>query len=344
MKALGFNQHGDINQMQFFDIPTPAPQKNEILVQVKASAFNHLDIWVREGWPGLELSLPHVSGSDASGLVCEVGPEVTEFKKGDRIAINPGITPLEDEFTIQGEQSESPSFKIIGEDLAGTHAEYMTIPARNCIKLPENIAFETAAAAGLVSMTAWRMLFKRANVRLGETVLIIGAGGGVNSIAIQLAKLAGCCVYAVTSSPAKILQAKNLGVNHIYNYKENPDWHKQLLSDTQKRGVDLVVDNVGSKTFSQSMQVVRRGGRIVIVGNTSGPFANIDIRYIFSKQISLIGSTMGNQQDYYESMQLVFKRKIQPIIYKMFPFHQGIEAMRILEKGEQFGKIVLSHS
>lgn len=342
MKALGFMQHGDANQIQLLELPKPTPKKEEVLIQVKASAFNHLDIWVRKGLPGLKLMLPHISGSDAAGIVSELGSDVTNFQIGDRVAINPGINFSEDEFTLRGKQSESPHFAIIGEHLPGTHAEFIAVPAKNLIKLPQDISFEMAAAAGLVGLTAWRMLLHRAQIKAGETVLIIGAGGGVNSMAIQIAKLAGCYVYAATSTEEKIQQAKALGADHVYNYRENPEWPKELQRDTKKRGVDVVVDNVGKATLPISMQLVRRGGRIVIVGNTSGPNAELDIRYLFSKQISLIGSTMGNQQDYNDVMQQVFIGNIKPVIYKKFALDEGVEAMQILEKGEQFGKIVLT--
>jgi NADPH2:quinone reductase len=342
MKALGFMQHGDENQMQLMELPKPIPKKDQVLIQVKASAFNHLDIWVRKGLPGLKLMLPHISGSDAAGIISELGSDVTNFQMGDRVGINPGINFSEDEFTLSGEQSESPHFAIIGEHLPGTHAEFIAVPAKNLIRLPQDISFEMAAAAGLVGLTAWRMLLHRAQIKAGETVLIIGAGGGVNSMAIQIAKLAGCYVYAATSTEEKIQQAKALGADHVYNYRENPEWPKELQRDTKKRGVDIVVDNVGKATLPISMQLVRRGGRIVIVGNTSGPNAELDIRYLFSKQISLIGSTMGNQEDYNNVMKQVFLGNIKPVIYKKFPLDQGVEAMRILEKGEQFGKIVLT--
>lgn len=341
MQALGFRQHGDMSVMELLNFPQPKAAAGEVVLEVKASAFNHLDIWVREGWPGLALEMPHISGSDAAGIVVEVGEGVKTFKIGDRLCLNPGINLYQDEFTLRGDHSESPGYHIIGEQLPGTHTQYISVPAASCLTIPAHISFETAAAAGLVSITAWRMLIHKAGIRLGDRVLIIGAGGGVNSIAIQLAKAAGADVYAVTSTPDKMKQAKELGVDHLLNYRENAKWSRDLNEMTSGVGFDVVVDNVGAATLNTSMKLVKRGGKIVIVGNTSGPKTEIDIRYIFGKQISIIGSTMGNHHDYLKVMNLVFNNKINPTIYKTIPLSDGVEAMAMLERGEQFGKIVL---
>lgn len=341
MRALGFNQHGTIEQIKLLDLPKPKPTANEVLLQIKASALNHLDLWVLKGWSGLNLALPHICGSDAAGVIVECGEYVTEFSIGDRVAVDPGVNLYDDEYTDSGHPSVSPGFRIIGEQLPGTHAEYQVIPAKNLIKIPEHISFEVAAASGLVGVTAWRMLVQRAHIQAGETVLIIGAGGGVNSMAIQIAKLAGATVYAITSNDEKLTKAKALGADMVLNYNTEPEWAKHLLQLTNKKGFDIVVDNVGQATLKTSMRLVKPGGRIIIVGNTSGPLVEIDIRYIFGKQISLIGSTMGSHSDYRKVMQAVFTGKIAPPIHAAFPLEQGIAAMRLLEQQQQFGKIVL---
>lgn len=342
MLALGFKKHGDMSVMELFETQKPSPKADEVLIEIKASSFNHLDIWVRQGWQGLDLALPHISGSDAAGIIIECGAAVKNCQVGDRVAINPGINETQDEFTADGADSVSPGFKILGEQLPGTHTQFIALPAKNCVKIPETVSFVTAAACGLVGVTAWRMLMRQAQMRLGQKILIIGAGGGVNSFAIQLAKLAGCEVFTVTSTAEKMQQAKLLGADHVLNYRENSEWVRELMQLSGKTGFDVVVDNVGQATLNKSMRLVKRGGKIVIVGNTSGPITEIDIRFIFSKQISLIGSTMGNQQDYTEAMHLVFQEKIKPVIHAVFPLQQGVSAMQLLEKGEQFGKIVLS--
>lgn len=340
MLALGFKQHGDASVMEVFETNIPKPKAHEVLLEVKASAFNRLDLWVRAGWPGLKLALPHISGSDAAGVIKECGSDVEVFSVGDRVALDPGLNLYDDEFTANGENSVSPGYKIIGEQLPGTHTQYLAVPARNCLKLPEHISFESAAACGLVGVTTWRMMMRQGQMKLGQKVLVVGAGGGVNSFAIQLAKLAGCEVFTMTSTEAKMQQAKELGADHILNYRDNSDWARELTALSGKTGFDLVVDNVGKATLNKSMRLVKRGGKIVIVGNTSGPITEIDIRYIFSKQISLIGSTMGNHDDYCNAMNLVFQNKIKPVIHKTYPLREGAAAMQALESGEQFGKIL----
>lgn len=341
MKALAFTEHGDVSKMAVLDFPQPEPGPGEALIQIKACAFNHLDIWVREGWPGLKLKLPHIVGSDAAGIVVALGPGVKSVSVGDRVAIDPGLNLYEDEFTARGKHSLSPGYKIRGEHIPGTHTEYLVVSAHSLLPIPDQVSFETAAAAGLVSLTAWRMLIHRAQLKAGESVLVLGAGGGVNGMAIQIAKLAGCTVYATTSTDKKAEQAKAIGADIVLNYQTNPDWSKTIYQLTEKKGVDVVVDNIGSATLSNSIRAVKRGGRVIIVGNTSGPITELDIRFLFTKQISLIGSTMGNHDDYRTVMNLVFQGKIKPIIHTVLPLSQGSEAMALLERGEQFGKVVL---
>jgi len=343
MQGFGFTEHGDSQVMKLLNIPEPTPPApNEVRVQLKASAFNRLDVWVREGWPGLNLALPHISGSDGAGIVAAIGDNVTNFAIGDKVAIDPGFNTRQDLFTAQGEHSVSPHYHILGEQLSGTHTEFINLPLENIIPIPDDISFETAAAGGLAYLTAWRMLIHRAKLIAGESVLILGAGGGVNSAAIQIAKLAGCTVFATTSSEKKMEMASALGADVVLNYIAEPNWWKTIFKLTQKQGVDVVVDNVGQATMPFSLRAVKRGGRIVIVGNTSGPHANIDLRFIFSKQISLIGSTMGNHTDYRTVMNLIFAKQLTPVIHTVMPLSEGVAAMDLLERGEQFGKVVLS--
>ena len=341
MKAIGFTQHGDISNMALLNLPRPTPGPGEALVKIKASAYNRLDIWVRQGWPGLNLKLPHISGSDGAGVVAELGPGATGVTAGERVAIDPGINLYPDKFTQQGQHSLSPGYKILGEHIPGAHAEYAVVPVQNLLPLPKNVSFTEAAAAGLVYLTAWRMLIHRARIQAGESVLILGAGGGVNSAAIQIAKLAGCAVYATTSTEEKMAQAKSLGADVVLNYKSAPNWAKAIYKLTNKQGVDVVVDNVGAATLPASLRAVKRGGRIVVVGNTSGPKTELDIRFLFTKQISLIGSTMGSHNDYRQVMKLVFSGALKPVIHTVMPLEKGVAAMALLEEGKQFGKVVL---
>jgi len=273
--------------------------------------------------------------------VAALGEGVTGWEVGQRVVVDPGISTREDEFTRRGEHSLSPGYVILGEQVRGGQAEYVAVPASNLMPLPEGWDFPQAAAPLLVSLTAWRMLIHRAKLRAGESVLIVGAGGGVNSMAIQIAKLAGATVYALTSSEEKMEKARELGADVVLNYREDPKWSKTLHRMTDRRGVDVVVDNVGQATLAQSMRAVARGGRIVIVGNTSGPKAEIDIRFIFGKQLSIIGSTMGTHQDFRDVMGLVWTGRLKPVVDRVMGLSEGKKAFEILERGEQFGKIVL---
>ncbi|MCS7179059.1 MAG: zinc-binding dehydrogenase [Anaerolineae bacterium] len=341
MKALCFHEHGELDVLRYEDVPDPQPGPGQVLVRVRACALNHLDIWVRRGWPGLKLPMPHWCGADVAGEIVAMGEGVSGWKVGQRVVVDPGISTAEDEYTRRGEDSVSPGYVILGEQVRGGQAEYVAVPASNLMAIPDGWDFPQAAAPILVSLTAWRMLIHRACLRAGESVLIIGAGGGVNSMAIQIAKLAGATVYALTSTEEKMARAKELGADVVLNYREDPDWPKTLYKLTDRRGVDVVVDNVGRATLAQSMRAVARGGRIVIVGNTSGPDAQIDIRFIFGKQISLIGSTMGSHQDFRDVMALVWAGKLKPVVDRVMPLSEGKRAFERMERGEQFGKIVL---
>ena len=341
MKALVFYEHGDLDKLKIADVPWPEPGPGEVLVAIKASALNHLDIWVRRGWAGLKLAMPHIRGADGAGVVAALGEGVTGVEVGARCAIDPGVSRYQDDFTRRGLNSVSPGYYIIGEHAPGFHAEYAVVPATNLRPLPDDEDYATAAAASLVVLPAWRMLIGQARVRAGESVLVLGAGGGVNSAALQIARFAGCTVYATTSSQAKADKARELGADEVLDYRDDPKWSKAIYKLTGKRGVDVVVDNVGQATWKDSLRAVARGGRILTVGNTSGPVAETDIRFIFGKQISIIGSTMGSHQDYRDVMALVFNGSFQPVIDRVLPLDQGVEATAILERGEQFGKIVL---
>jgi NADPH:quinone reductase-like Zn-dependent oxidoreductase len=341
MKALYFKEHGDLDVIQYGDVADPKPGAGEVLVRVRACAINHLDIWVRRGWPGLKLKMPHWCGADVAGEIIELGEGISDWKIGQRVVVDPGINILEDEFTRRGEFTLSPGYLVLGEQVRGGAAEYLAIPARNLAIMPEGQDYPEAAAPLLVSLAAWRMLIHRGKLRAGESVLVVGAGGGVNSMAIQIAKLAGAKVYVVAGNKEKADRALELGADTILD-RSKVDWVREIYKLTDKRGVDVVVDNVGQATINNSMKAAVRGGRIVILGNTSGPHAEIDIRFIFGKQISLIGSTMGTHHDFREVTTLLWNGKLRPVIDRVMPLSNGKEAYAILERGEQFGKIVLT--
>ncbi len=340
MKAVYFESHGELGVLRYGDVPDPEALPGYVVVRVRACALNYLDIWVRRGWHGLKLEMPHWCGADVAGEVVAVGEAVTGWSTGQRVVIDPGINLFEDEFTRRGEASLSPGYHILGEHIRGGAAEYVAVPAANLALMPDGVDFLEAAAPLLVSLTAWRMLILRAGLRAAESVLVVGAGGGVNSMAIQIAKLAGARVFVVASSAEKAEKATALGADMVID-RSRVDWVREVMTLTNKRGVDVVVDNVGQATLTGSMQAAARGGRIVIVGNTSGPRAEIDIRFIFAKQISLIGSTMGNHEDFRVVTHLLWNGRLSPVIDRVFPLSEGVDAYRLLEAGGQFGKILL---
>jgi len=341
MKALYFEEHGELDVIQYGDVPEPEPGPGQVKVRVRATALNYLDIWVRRGWPGLKLEMPHWCGADVAGDVVELGDGVSELHVGQRVVGDPGINLFEDEFTARGEDCLSPGYHVIGEHQRGGAAEYIVLPTKGLAAMPDDVDYPEAAAPLLVTLTTWRMLIHRAGLRAGESVLVVGSGGGVNSMSIQIAKLAGAFVYAVASNDQKAQLAKELGADVVLD-RSQVDWGRQIYKLTGKRGVDVVVDNVGQATLTASMQALARGGRIVIVGNTSGPQTEIDIRFIFGKQISLIGSTMGSHQDFKDVVGMLWAGKLKPVIDRVMSLSEGRQAYEIMERGQQLGKIVLT--
>ncbi len=343
MKAIVLKEHGDLDQVAFAaDIPAPEPGPGQVLVALRAAALNRLDLWVLPGWRGLELHFPHVLGADGSGVVAGLGQGVTGIGVGDRVAIDPTLSPEGDEYARRGQNNMSPGFALLGEHVPGCFAEYVVVPAANVIPLPDHVAHTDAAAASLVFVTAWHSLITRGQLRPGEEVLIVGAGGGVNTACIQIARLAGAGrIYVVGSSAAKLAQAETLGADVLINRHEE-DWGRAVFRATGRRGVDVVVDNVGAPTFNLSLRALRRGGRLLTVGNTGGARLEIDNRLIFGKHLTIIGSTMGPRQDYIDVMQQVFAGRLQPVIDTVYPLPDGVTALRRLAEGEVAGKLVLA--
>ncbi len=341
MKAAVIYEHGGRDVLRVIDdLPLPAePTAGEVRVNMKAVALNRLDLWVREGWKGLNLHMPHVGCADGAGVVEAVGDGVTHVTVGDRVGINPSVIDP-DCLNLTGSEIDCP-FAIMGEHAPGVAAEFVNLPARNLIVLPDHVTFAQSAAAGLVYVTSWYSLITRGKLQAGESVLIIGAGGGVSTASIQIAKLTGCTVYVVGSSAEKCRQAEALGADVTIDRSAVENWSKALYTATNKQGVDVVVDNVGQATLPDSLRAVKRGGRILIVGNTSGYQVNLDLRYLFSKQISLIGSSMGPTADFVMVMNLVFAGALQPVIGATLPLSAMREGQRLLEDGDVFGKVVL---
>ncbi len=287
MKAVLLDQHGPSDVLRIGDdLPMPEPGPGEVRVRIRAAALNYLDIWVRNGWPGLKLEYPHVPGADGAGVIDALGPGVAECTIGDRVAIDPTISCGECSFCRSGWQNRCVKFGMLGEHRRGTFAEYVVVPARNLVSIPEQITFNEAAAASLVFVTAWHSLITRGNLRPGESVLIVGAGGGVNTASLQIAKLMSCKVYVIGSSEDKLAKARELGADVVIPRDIEGGWSRAVFQLTAKRGVDVVVDNVGAATFNDSLRSAARGGRILTVGNTSGPKVEIDNRLMFGKHLS----------------------------------------------------------
>ena len=341
MKALIFHEHGGLEQLSYTDVPDPVVGINEVLIQVKAVALNHLDLWVRKGIPGLKLALPHIGGSDIAGVVVAVGSEVDKAWEGKHVVLNPSLVCGMCEFCRAGEQSLCVRFHILGEHTPGGMAEYVTAPVANLYPIPDDYPFTQAAAVPLVFQTAWRALVGQARLKASESVVIVGAGGGVATAAIQIAKLAGAYVYAVTGSSEKEQNARRLGADETINYKE-VDFAKEIRKRTNKRGVDVVLENVGPATWVQSVRSLAKGGRLVTFGATTGRIGETDLNLLFWNQVHLIGSTMANYAEFDQVMKLIFTyRRLQPVVDRTLPLSEGREAQRILEAGEQFGKLVL---
>lgn len=340
MKAVAFAEHGGPEVLEYRDLPDPTPGDDEVRVRLRAASLNHLDLFVREGWPGLKLSLPHIPGADGAGVVDAVGARVTDVAEGQRVVLNPGLNCGRCEFCLVGEDSLCVAYKILGEHVDGTYAEIVTVPARNALPLPDDVSFEVAAAAPLTFMTAWRLLVTRAGVRAGEDVLVLGAGGGVASAAIQIAKLAGARVYATSSSEEKLARARELGAHAVINYREEP-FEKAVWEMTGKRGVDVVLDCVGEATWSMSLRALAKNGRLVTCGATTGPQGDTDIRVVFWRQLQILGSTMGTQAELERVLSLVWAGKLAPVIDDVLPLEEAREAQERMARGEKFGKLLL---
>jgi NADPH:quinone reductase-like Zn-dependent oxidoreductase len=341
MKAILLHEHGGLDVLQYADFPIPEPGPGQVLVRLRAAALNRLDLWVREGWPGIRLEYPHIPGADGAGSIAALGAGVSGWQAGDRVVINPNLSCGECEFCRSGWDNRCRSWQLLGETVRGTYAEYVVVPAANLHPLLGGCDERVAAAAALVFQTAWHSLIKRAALRAGETVLVVGAAGGVNTASIQIAKLAGAVVYVVGSNSEKLALAETLGADVLIDRSKDENWSKAIFALTGKRGVDIVVDNVGT-TFSQSFRAASKGGRILTVGNTGGAKFEIDNRYIFGRHLSLLGSTMGTRQDFDEVMALIFSGKLRPVLDRDYPLAEAAAAQSRLQSGEQLGKVTLS--
>ena len=322
------------------DVPDPKVGPDEVLLAVRACGLNHVDVWTRRGIRGLKLDMPHVIGTDVAGVLAGVGRRVKGFRTGDRVVVNSGLSCGRCEFCRVGEESLCPEFRILGEHVDGGCAEFVAVPARNLYKIPARLKFEDAAAASLTFLTAWRMLVTRAGVRRGDTVLIHGAGSGVSVAAVKIAKYKGAEVLVTSRSEWKLRRAREIGADVLINSARRM-FDEEVWRLTGRRGVDVVVDHVGPATWPQSLRSLKRDGRMVVCGATTGPIAEVDVRQLFWRQLGIIGSTMASQKEFEAVMRLVGQGRLKPVIHAVMPMSKAREANEILEADEQFGKIVL---
>jgi NADPH:quinone reductase-like Zn-dependent oxidoreductase len=340
MKAVRFHEFGGPEVLRYEDAPVPKPGPGSVLVGLRAAALNHLDLFVRTGGVP-KTPLPHVGGADGAGVVLENGPGAGTIAVGTRVFFDPGLSDGTCDYCARGEHSLCDRWEILGEHRDGTFAQAVVLPEVNLRPIPDGMAFEDAAAFPLVFLTAWRMVVSKARVRPGETVLILGIGGGVALAALQIAKNAGARVFVTSGSEEKLNRARELGADVLINHKTS-DFSKEVWGLTAKRGVDVVVDDVGQATWAGSVRALARGGRLVTCGATSGPKPDEDIRRIFSKQITIYGSTMGTRHDWEQLTRLLAAGRLRPVIDRTYPLEQAAAAQERMERGEQFGKLVLT--
>ena len=352
MKAVRLHSFGDAGVLQYEDAPLPAVGPNDILLQLKGAGLNHLDIWVRSGARGRNIPLPHIPGSDGAGIVAEVGSEVKSVKPGDRVLLSPGLSCGTCNRCLSGRDNLCREYRVLGTKEDGTYAQFVKLPAVNVLPIPEGLDFEQAAAIPLVSLTAWHMLVTLARIQPGETVLIHGAGSGVGSMGIQIAKLVGAHVVTTAGSDEKLEKAKALGADDVINYKKN-DFVDEVKRLTEKRGVDVVFEHIGGEVFEKSITILAKGGRLVTCGATSQYNCNVDVRYVYSRHQSIFGSWMGGKHELVDVLKffspVVNGRKeprlrLRPVLDRVFPLSEAAEAHRHIEARKNFGKVVLKIS
>jgi NADPH:quinone reductase-like Zn-dependent oxidoreductase len=339
MKAVRLHEFGGPEVLRYEDIPDAEPRKDQVLIRVKACALNHLDIWVRKGLPGVKL--PHILGSDIAGEIVAVGEYVTAFNVGQRVVLAPMHFCNHCAKCVAGLQNECPDFTVLGNAVDGGNCELIAVPAVNVIPIPDGLDFVQAASVPLVFLTAWHMLVGRAGIRPGQTVLVLGAGSGVGIAAIQIAKLFHARVITTAGDESKLEKARALGADHgIDHYKQKISQEVRKITD--KQGVDIVVEHVGAATWDESVKSLKPGGTIVTCGATTGPNVGFDLRFLFSRQLNLLGSYMGTMGELHEVLRQIFAGRLKPIVDRTFALKDARAAHEYLEASQMFGKVVLS--
>jgi NADPH:quinone reductase-like Zn-dependent oxidoreductase len=340
MKAIIFKQHGGPEVLEPATVHDPQIQPNEVLIEVRACALNHLDVWVRNGLPGIKIPLPHILGCDVAGVVREAGELVAWTKAGDEVMVQPGVSCSHCPECLAGRDNMCDQYDIIGYRRDGGYAELVAVPGLNVIPKPKNLSWAEAAALPLVTLTAWHMLVARADVQPGEDVLIHAAGSGVGSVGIQIAKLRGARVIATASSEEKLTKAGELGADMKVNYSSD-DWPKQVKQLTNGRGVDVVFEHTGAATWPGSILSLKKGGRLVTCGATSGFDARTDLRHVFYRHLTILGSMMGSKADLLTAMKFIESGQIHAVVDRTLPLADARKAHELMEDRAQFGKLVL---
>jgi NADPH:quinone reductase-like Zn-dependent oxidoreductase len=340
MKAVVFNEHGGPEILEYTETEAPRIKANEVLIEVRACALNHLDVWARQGLPGIKIPLPHILGNDIAGVVREAGEIVSWVKVGDEVMLQPGVSCGHCINCLRGQDNLCPEYDILGYRRDGGYAEMVAAPGVNVVPKPQNLSWEEAAALPLVTLTAWHMLVTRARVEPGEDVLIHAAGSGVGSIGIQVAKLRGARVIATASSDEKLEKALELGADDVVNYTRE-DWPKEVRRLTDKRGVDVVFEHTGAQTWPGSLSALATSGRVVTCGATSGYDARTDLRQVFYRHLSLLGSFMGSKAELLDAMKFVERGVIRAVVDRVLPLAEARRAHELMEDRAQFGKLVL---
>jgi NADPH:quinone reductase-like Zn-dependent oxidoreductase len=339
MKAIRIHQFGGPEVLQYEDVPDPEPRKDQVLVRVRACALNHLDLWVRKGLPGVKL--PHIPGSDIAGEIVEVGEYVADFKTSQRVLIAPMHFCGQCAKCVAGLQNQCQEFTVLGNGVDGGDCQLIAVPAANVIPIPDSLDFNQAAGVPLVFVTAWHMLVGRAGVRPGQTVLVLGASSGVGTAAIQIAKLFHCRVITTAGDESKLEKARTLGADYgINHYKQKIS--QEVRRITNQEGVDIVIEHVGAATWEESLKSLKTAGTLVTCGATTGSGVGVELRHLFARQLSLLGSYMGTMCELHEALGHVFAGRLKPVIDCIFPLQEARAAHEYLEKSQMFGKVLLN--
>lgn len=327
--------------MESAEVPAPVPARDELLVRVKACSVNHLDIWIRQGIPAYKIQLPHISGCDVAGVVEAVGNGVTGWRAGDKVILAPGLSCRKCPPCLSGADNRCVSFGIRGAATDGGYAEFTAAKAVDAMRLPSGVSFEQAAAYPLVFLTAWHMLIARAKLQSGESVLIHAGGSGIGHAAIQIAKHTGALVYATVGSDEKVAKARSLGADHVINYRQ-ASFEEQVKSLTQGNGVDVVFEHTGPETWGGSLKSLAKGGRLVMCGATSGPSTTVDLRYVYSRELSILGAMLGTRAELDAVTSLVAQGKLKPVVDTVFPLREARAAQERMLDRNVFGKLILT--